>query len=79
MLVTFGLPISVQFLSNPYFYAKIPAFYAQTSSFYANICLYFFDCDGGVCGRLPIGYLCTVPNDNYRAICGQVGKYNRIR
>ena len=29
MLVTFGLPVSVQFQANPYFFAKFPGFYVD--------------------------------------------------
>ena len=53
MLVIFGPPISVQFLSNPCFICQIPYFIRQYISS-------IFHCSGNVHNRVPVYFLCSV-------------------
>ena len=62
MLVTFGPPISVQNMSDPWFYAGIPAVYTETPAVYTTIYLFGFHYDGKVYGQVPVGCLQSVAN-----------------
>ena len=61
MLVTFGLPISVQFLSNPYFIGQIPWFLCQCLSS-------VLQCAGNIRGRVPIDCLRSIAKESERAM-----------
>ena len=46
------------------FYAKVPALYAEIMYFCFIIALFGFHCEGNVCGRVPLGCLWSVTNDD---------------
>ena len=78
MLVTFGPPISVQNMSDPWFYAGIPAVYTETPAVYTTIYLFGFDYDGKVYGQVPVGCLQSAANDitcKMRGWEGRVGAH----
>ena len=66
MLVTFGLPISVQFF-------RIRALYAKIYDFNADIFLFVFHCADNICGWVPIGCLWFIYNYSVRKMSGRGG------
>ena len=68
---TFGLQISVQFLSNPWFIRQIPCLLRMSISF-------LFRCSSNVRGKVPIDCLWSVSNDsvcNTRMKGGKAGSF----
>ena len=66
MSVTFGLPISVRFLSDPCFISKIPCFLRRYISS-------VFHCAGNIHGRVPVYSLWSVAKDSVCAMSEQEG------
>ena len=66
MLVTFGPPISVQFLSDPCFVRQISYFLCQYMSF-------VFHCAGNIRGQVPVDCLWSIANDIMYVMRGRGG------
>ena len=71
MLVTFGLFICVQFISDPCIIQKFPDFYIEIPAFYADIFRFIFHCARNVHGRFLIFYICYVANYSSTEMCGR--------
>ena len=70
MSVTFGLPISVQFMSNPSCIQKIPCF---LSRYISSI----FHCSIRVSGHVPVDCLQSISNYSNHAMCKRGGGGSR--
>ena len=66
MSATFGLLISLQFLSNP-------CFVYRKSWFYDNLFIFVFHCFINLCGRVPVSCIWYIVNHSARTMHGQGG------
>ena len=70
MLVTLASKFLCDFFPIPTLYCEIPDLYTKIPTFYADNYIFGFHCAGNKCGRVLVGYLNSLANDDARAMHG---------